>query len=124
MDIVQFLNKVIESQSYNDNLKVIEQKFFPLKISNIDAQKLVCAVQLEPIFFDDDNFYRLLSLQEILDAETDMNVSFKKIGVLPLVDCGDNDYLSYDFRDYTWCKFNIVEEFKYSSKKSLLDFFN
>lgn len=124
MNIIQFLTEVIERQNLNENLKVIEQRFFPLKISNDEAQKLVCAVQSEPVFFNDDNFYRLLALQEILDAESDMNVLFKKIGVLPLIDCGDNDYLSYDFKKYNWCKFNIVEEFKYSSRKSVLDFFN
>lgn len=124
MKIIQFLTRVIERQNANDNLKVVEQRFFPLKISNKEAQKLVCAAQPEPIFFDDNNFYRLLSLQEILDAESDMNVPFKKIGVLPLIDCGDNDFLSYDFKNYNWCKFNIVEEFKYSTKKSILDYFN
>ncbi len=122
--IVEFLTKVNEKQDINKNLNVVEKKFSPLKISSGEAQKLVCAVQSEPIFFDDDNFYRLLSLHEILDAESDMKISFKKLGVLPLIDCGDNEFLCYDLKNHNWCKFNIADEFKYSTKKSIFDYFN
>ena len=122
MYISDFFKDVLENQAENDNLKTVENKFFSLS-KNAEAQKLICALKDEPLFFDDENFYRLLSLDEILDAEDDMGVSFKKKGILPLIDCEDNDFISYDFKNNNWCKFNVIEETKFKIKQSVLEFF-
>ncbi|MCD8372752.1 MAG: hypothetical protein LUD27_05580 [Clostridia bacterium] len=124
MKIKSFLKSVLEKQEVNDNFKQVENKFIPLKIINHEAKKLIYVLNADPLFFDDDMFYRLLSLQEVLDCESDMNVPFRRIGLMPLIDCGDNDFICYDFRNHGWCKFNIAEEFKYSAKRSILDFFD
>lgn len=124
MKIKQFLTKVLAEKVKTENLKIIEKKFAPLKITADEAKYLISAIQSEPIFFEDEMFYRLLSIQEILDADVYMNVPFKKIGILPCIDCWDNDFISYDFRSYTWCKYNIVEEVKFASKNSIFEYFN
>lgn len=61
-----------------------------------------------PVFLDGGS--RVLSCDEIVDAEEDLHVAFKKMGILPLVDCGENDFIVYHFLDKTWSKFNIVDE--------------
>mgnify|MGYP001034079650 FL=1 len=62
----------------------------------------------EPVFLDDGS--RILSYDEIVDAEKDLHVAFKKMGILPLVDCGENDFIVYHFVDKSFSKFNIVDE--------------
>jgi hypothetical protein len=123
MKINDFLVNVFNEKVINDNVKIIEKRYFPFKISAEELKYLVSSLHNEPIFFEDANFYRLLALQEILDAENDMNVDFKRIGILPCIDCGDNDFIAYDFSEYCWCKFNISEEFKYSKKQTIFGFF-
>ena len=74
-------------------------------------------------FIDDvvflDNSYRLLSFEEVLNAEDEMNVRFSDIGVLPLIDCGDNDFISFGTKDETWFVFNIVDEISFRKRESL-----
>ena len=62
----------------------------------------------ESIFFDDD--CRMLSFDEIVDAEKDLHVDFKGKGIIPLVDCGENDFVVYHFKDGIWSKFNIIDK--------------
>lgn len=62
----------------------------------------------ETIFFDDE--YRILSLDEIVEAENDLHVEFKEKGILPLVDCGENDFIVFHFNDGFWSTFNINDE--------------
>lgn len=71
----------------------------------------------EPVFLDDDS--RVLSYDEIVDAENDLHVGFKEKGILPLVDCGENDFIVYHFADKTWSKFNITDETVFRKKNSL-----
>lgn len=73
----------------------------------------------ETVFFDDEN--RLLSFEEIIDAESDLHVDFKLKGIIPLVDCGDNDFIVYHFRDDIWSKFNIVDEIVFKRKNKFDD---
>ena len=41
---------------------------------------------------------------------------------IPLIDCGENDFIVYHFVDKIWSKFNIIDEtvFKKNSLKELL----
>lgn len=71
----------------------------------------------EPVFLDDDS--RVLSYDEIVDAEKDLHISFKDKGIIPLVDCGENDFIVYHFTDKIWSKFNIIDETIFKKKKSL-----
>lgn len=71
----------------------------------------------EPVFLDDGS--RVLSYDEIVDAEKDLHVAFKDKGIIPLVDCGENDFIVYHFLDNVWSKFNIVDETVFKKKSSL-----
>ena len=114
-----FISTLTYQTANSENVKKIEKLYsanFPTElvclISNLD----------KTIFFDCDTFLRLLDLQEVLEAETDMNVDFIAKGILPLFDLGDNDYLSFDLNKQMWCKYNIVDEIGFAYKANLLDY--
>lgn len=65
-----------------------------------------------------DDGYRVLSLDEIADAETELHVDFKGKGIIPFVDCGENDFIVYHFNDNIWSKFNIVDETIFKKKNT------
>ena len=71
----------------------------------------------ESIFFDDG--CRMLSFDEIVDAENDLHVDFKEKGIIPLVDCGENDFVVYHFKDAIWSKFNIIDETVFKKKNCI-----
>lgn len=73
----------------------------------------------DSIFFDDG--YRTLSLSEILEAETDLHVDFIKYSMIPIIDCGDNDFIVYRFKDCLWSKFNITDGSVFKKRKSLFE---
>lgn len=73
----------------------------------------------EAEFFDDG--IRFLSLNEILDAETDLHINFSALGMIPIADCGENDFIVYHFKDHTWSKFNIIDETVFKKKADLLE---
>jgi len=73
----------------------------------------------ETLFFDDE--YRVLSYDEIADAEQDLHVDFKEKKIIPLIDCGENDFIVYHFEDNIWSKFNIIDETVFKKKASLGD---
>ena len=68
----------------------------------------------EPVFFDDG--VRVLSLKEIIDAESDLHVEFAAKGMIPLADCGENDFIVYHLNDKKWSKFNITDEVLFKKK--------
>lgn len=82
-----------------------------------DIVKKIISNNDESIFFDDD--YRILSYQEVVDAETDLHVDFKAKGVIPLADCGENDFIVYHFNDGIWSKFNIIDETVFKKKNTI-----
>jgi len=56
-----------------------------------------------------DNNARLLSLEEILDCNEDLQVDFSSVGLVPIFDIYDNDYICYQTKNGKWCVFNIVD---------------
>ncbi len=79
-------------------------------------QKIISRAK-EPVFLDDGS--RVLAYDEIVDAEKDLHVAFKERGMIPLVDCGENDFIVYHFEDRIWSKFNIIDETVFKKKKGL-----
>ena len=99
--------KIIKiSQLYSNELPDLLLKI----VSNCD----------ESVFFDDGS--RILSFAEILDAERDLNVPFQQKSLIPVADCGDNDFIVYDYKNKVWEKYNIVDEtvFKKRCKLEML----
>lgn len=79
--------------------------------------KLLISFSEESVFFDDG--CRTLSFSEIVDAEKDLHVNFVKLGILPLFDCNENDFIVYHFDEKNWSKYNIVDECSFKEKDTL-----
>lgn len=98
--------------------KEISKKIISVYSDNLPEIVLKIASNAkEPIFLDDDS--RILSYDEMIDAEQDLRVQFKEKGIIPLVDCGENDFIVYHFENKIWSKFNIVDETVFKKKDSL-----
>ncbi len=82
-----------------------------------DQLQKIISNSSETVFLDDNT--RILSFDEIADAETDLHISFSKKGMIPVADCGENDFIVYHFDDADWSKFNIVDESIFKRKASL-----
>lgn len=121
MYIKEFLK---EQAKANDNLSLLNEMFKPFTIDEPSLKSIVCSLQKETVFFEDEEFYRLLSLQEVLDFEKEMFVDIKTAGIIPLIDCGENNFISYCLKESCWCVFDVAEEFLYNKKQKLLEFFN
>ena len=69
----------------------------------------LCATAPEGNFLD-DSFCRKLPLRDIVEAKEMLHVDFPGLGILPVFDCGDNDFIVYCLSLGKWNKFNIVDE--------------
>ena len=65
---------------------------------------------------------RIMSLTEIQSAPQELQVDFPDKGLLPLIDCLDNDFLVYDVARQNYSLFNIVDEVSFNSYSSLCEF--
>ena len=66
----------------------------------------------------------LKTIDEILNAENDLGINIRSKGIIPFIDCGDNEFIAYNLGKYTWCKYNIGNDFEYAQKKSILLYFD
>ena len=62
---------------------------------------------------------RILDLDEILDPQKYIRTNFEEKGLMPFIDVFDNDFICYDLLEECWCKYNIVEEVKFSRTKNI-----
>ena len=116
----RFIKNINSSNISGEKILKIES-VYRSKIKNDFVKKLISAVK-NTVFLD--NGCRILSFGEILQADTDLKVSFKKKNLLPLADCSDNNFIVYDLDKETFSKFNIVDETVYDGgKRSFVDFF-
>ena len=87
------------------------------KVLPKEVQRIVSNAE-SSIFFDD---VRILSYKEILNAEYDLHVDFTTKQMIPLADCGDNDFVVYHFDTHEWSKFNIIDEVTFKKRKTLAE---
>lgn len=123
MKIEQFLITELEKNKQNNNVLILKQKIYPLSFSSTQLYSIVSILQNQPLFFDNSIFYRILSFQEVLNCEHDLGIDIKQTGIIPIIDCSDNDFISYSLKDNMWCKYNCVEEIVFNKKNSILDYF-
>lgn len=76
----------------------------------------------ESVFFDDGS--RILSVTEIMNADDDLHIPFTNLGIVPFVDCGENDFIVFHVKDGVYSIFNIVEECFFRRKENLTELFS
>lgn len=116
MNIQNFLQSI---SSVSIDLKAVAavEKAYAAQFPE-DVQKIIsCAGKGG--FFEGDNFCRQLPLEDIVSAQKDLNVNFATLGILPLFDKGDNDYVVFNIRKKKWEMFNIVDEISFMTGESL-----
>lgn len=121
MDIISYLKNILEKNIDSNQLNDIE-KFYDTKL-NGEALKISNSLGDE-IFFGGKTFLKLLSKQEVLDATSDLNVSFKEKSLIPMFDSGDNDYIVFSFDEKCWYKYNIVDDVLFCKHYSIMEYFN
>jgi hypothetical protein len=112
-----------EFQEILDRVEVDKENISKLEMTykktfTEQLQKIV-SVEKEGIFFDNKDNWRLLSFDEILKATDELHVDFVTLGLLPIMDCGENDFIVFHFEDCKWSKFNIVDETVFKVKANL-----
>ena len=110
----QYLLEVIGIAENVDRIKVLEnlyQTTFPEIVKNI------ISAANEACFLDDGS--RVMSYEEMVNAEKDLHVAFSELGIFPIIDCGENDFIVYHINTKTWSKFNINDEISFKSRENL-----
>lgn len=114
MKKTEYLGKIMTMKIDDAKVKKIESVYG----NNLpDLLKRIVSNNSEAEFFDDDT--RVMSFDEILDAENDLHVAFHLKGMIPVMDCGENDFIVYHFSDNSWSKFNIVDETMFRKGSSI-----
>ena len=107
--------KAVVSPELTDRMNQIYKSNLPNEVARLFS---VCP---EGCFLEGNNFRRLMSIEEIANAPSELHVNFASLGIIPLFDTGDNDFIVYDFIHGCWKKFNIVDETPFGAKKTLQD---
>ncbi len=105
MLITEYVNS-LENTNINQSKVTIINDTYKCTLP-IEIQKIITNNE-KSIFLD--NECRILSFQEIVDANSDLHVDFIKQMLLPIADCYDNDFLVYDYKNNVWCMYNIIDE--------------
>ena len=111
----QFLLVADAAQVNEKALKKITKLYGEIKSAQI---KKVLSIQTDTLFFDD---YRLLAHDEIINANEELHVNFTSKRILPLIDCGENDFIVYNLLKNNVSKFNIVDETFFKERATLND---
>lgn len=115
MTAVEFIEKLAGYEIDNKRKAKIE-RIYGSELPEIVGKIISAATK--PIFFDG---YRVLSFDEICEADDELNVNFSRKKIIPLIDCGDNDFIVFHFKSNEWSKFNIVDECVFKKRNSLSD---
>lgn len=59
--------------------------------------------------------WHLLGPKEVLAAPGELNVDFVGQRLMPVIDCMDNNFICYNFKDSVYHLFNIVDEMSFDS---------
>lgn len=68
-------------------------------------------------FIDEER--RALSFEEIADAGNQVGVDFVSLGMIPVIDAYDNDYIVYIFEEDVWAKFNVFDQVAFKKRATL-----
>lgn len=109
--------KEIESTDTDKDRKEIISKLYS---ENLPEQVFkIISNSKESTFFEDGT--RILSYDEVINAEHDLHVEFSKKGIIPVADCMDNIFIVYDYINSIWSMFDITDEVCFTKSDSLED---
>lgn len=118
MTIKEYMRE-IKKKAIDHNKVARMQKVYEGDFPEI-VEKIISDCE-EAVFLDED--IRVLSFDEIINAKQELHVDFQNQQMIPIMDCGENDFVVYHFKDGIWSKFNIVDETVFKKKNSLEEMF-
>ncbi len=110
----QYVLEVIGTKDNKDRIEKLEGIY---KTSFPDILRNIISAADESQFFDNDT--RMLSFDEMVDAENDLHVEFSKLRIFPIMDCGENDFIVYHIDTKNWSMFNINDEISFKNRDLL-----
>lgn len=115
--IEEFLKKLEKTACADQNKVLCIEAVFGFRMSAL-CEKIV-SYQDEALFFDSKSFLKLLSYDEIIHAEEELQVPFTSMKLIPIFDVGDNDFICYDGNTGYWCYFNVIDEITFKETQQL-----
>lgn len=115
--IKDFFKNLSEKDDYNPQKVLRIENAFGCRVSALCAK--ILSYQESALFFDSKSFLKLLSYEEIIDAEKELQVPFSTLKLIPIFDVGDNDFICFNGRAGCWCIFNVVDELTYKDNQQL-----
>ena len=112
----EYFSKINSIKNLAGEVKLIE-KVYNCSLPIIIKQMI--SYSSNSVFFEDG--YRTLSTDEIQNAQSDLHIDFISLSIIPVIDCGENDFIVYNFSQNTWSKFNITDECIFKKRTSLLE---
>lgn len=112
---IEYLSTINELEKIDAGMAEAIQKKYGHELPEII--KRIISFSKETVFLENDT--RILSASEIIQAEEELHVKFSALQLIPLVDCGDNNFIVYHFSDGSWSKFNLNDESIFKQHKSL-----
>ena len=116
MTINDYIGKLSGADIDQNKINIIE-KAYACSLNEL-MQKIVSNCE-ETVFLDDDK--RVLTFSEIVNAENELHVCLTQKGIIPIIDCGENDFIVYHYTDGDWAKFNIIDEVLFKRKNDLTE---
>ena len=86
-----------------------------------ELQHFISACKRE-IFVENDSFsadFKVLSLDEIIDAETDLGIDFRALKMIPVIDCYDNQFLVYQMDKRNWGLYSMDDDIIFDENESM-----
>ena len=84
-----------------------------------DILRKIVSNSEKTVFLEDEK--RILSYNEIIDAEKDLHVEFKSKGIIPFADCGENNFVVYSVLRRQWAYYNIIDDTMFKEKTDIHD---
>lgn len=114
MDIEQYIELIKANEVKRDFVASVEKLYG--KTLTEELKHIVSVVMSD--YFISPN-HRVLSATEILRTEDFTGVDFTKLGMIPLIDCKDDDYIVYNFSTQKYEMYNIYDEVSFREADSL-----
>ena len=114
----EFLTKISEIEIDKGKTSELE-RLYGFEMPDIIGK--IMSVATDPIFLDE---CRILPYKEVCNADDYLGTNFVSLKIVPVADCGDNDFIVYHYNTGDWSKFNIVDETVFKRRETFLDFFD
>lgn len=105
---------------FNEIASEIEEKYATLL--PMEVKMLIKEYEGQFIRVGDGEHYRVLERDEMLDTERHLGLDCVKMGMVPLIDCKDNQFLVYNAGKHVFEMINIVDGMPFNRYPTLVAF--